>query len=49
VLLEKLKIKRALKDCKFKEEDVNKAADVVVSNSYWNPRGSVSRTKNDRT
>jgi alcohol dehydrogenase class IV len=38
VLLEKLKVKRALKDFGMKEEDVDKAADIAVSNQYPNPR-----------
>ena len=38
VLLAKLKVRRALKDFGFKEEDIDKAADIVVSNPYYNPR-----------
>jgi alcohol dehydrogenase class IV len=38
VLLTKLKVKRGLKDFGFKEEDVDKAADIAVANPYWNPR-----------
>ncbi|KIV94180.1 hypothetical protein PV10_01969 [Exophiala mesophila] len=38
VLLEKLKVKRALKDYGMKEEDIDKAADIAVSNQYPNPR-----------
>ncbi|KAL1849386.1 hypothetical protein Daus18300_013268 [Diaporthe australafricana] len=38
VLLEKLKVKRGLKDFGLREEDVDKAADIAVSNPYWNPR-----------
>ena len=38
VLLEKLKVKRALKDFGMKEEDVDKAAEIAVSNQYPNPR-----------
>lgn len=38
VLLEKLKVKRGLKEFGMKEEDVDKAADIAVSNPYWNPR-----------
>jgi alcohol dehydrogenase class IV len=38
VLLERLKVKRGLKDFGFKEKDVDKAADIAVSNPYWNPR-----------
>jgi len=40
VLLEKLKVKRALKDLGMKEEDIDKAAEIVVSNQYPNPRAS---------
>lgn len=38
LLLEKLKVKRGLREFGFKEEDVDKAADIAVSNPYWNPR-----------
>jgi alcohol dehydrogenase class IV len=38
VLLENLKVKRGLKEFGMKEEDVDKAADIAVSNPYWNPR-----------
>jgi len=38
VLLMKLKVKRGLKDFGFKKEDVDKAAEIAVSNPYWNPR-----------
>jgi alcohol dehydrogenase class IV len=38
VLLERLKVKRGLKDFGFKEEDIDKAADIAVGNPYWNPR-----------
>ena len=38
VLLEKLKVKRGLKDYGMKEEDIEKAAEIAVSNPYWNPR-----------
>lgn len=38
VLLEKLKVKRGLKEFGMKESDVDKAADIAVSNPYWNPR-----------
>lgn len=38
VLLTKLKVKRGLKDFGMKEEDIDKAADIAVSNPYWNPR-----------
>jgi len=38
LLLEKLKVKRALKDFGMKEEDIDTAADIAVSNQYPNPR-----------
>ncbi|EHY51963.1 hypothetical protein HRR83_003475 [Exophiala dermatitidis] len=38
ILLEKLQVKRALKDFGMKEEDIDKAADIAVSNQYPNPR-----------
>lgn len=38
VLLEKLKVQRGLKAFGMKEEDVDRAADIAVSNPYWNPR-----------
>lgn len=38
VLLEKLKVKRGLKEYGMKEEDVDKAAEIAVGNPYWNPR-----------
>lgn len=38
VLLGKLKVKRALKDYGMKEEDIDKAAEIAVSNQYPNPR-----------
>lgn len=39
LLLEKLKVKRGLGDFGFKEEDVDRAADIAVGhNPYWNPR-----------
>ena len=37
-LLAKLPVKRAARDFGMKEEDVDKAADIAVSNPYWNPR-----------
>lgn len=43
VLLEKLKVKRGVKDFGMKEEDVDKAADIAVGNPYWNPR-AIERT-----
>ena len=36
--LSKLKVERGLKAFGMKEEDVDKAADIAVSNPYWNPR-----------
>ncbi|KAB8255938.1 hypothetical protein BDV32DRAFT_141601 [Aspergillus pseudonomiae] len=38
ILLSKLQVKRGLKDFGMKEEDIDKAADIAVSNPYWNPR-----------
>ncbi|KUI64218.1 Maleylacetate reductase [Cytospora mali] len=38
VLLEKLQVKRGLKEFGMKESDIDKAADIAVSNPYWNPR-----------
>ncbi len=38
VLLTKLKVKRGLKEFGMKESDVDKAAEIAVSNPYWNPR-----------
>ena len=38
VLLTKLKVKRGLKEFGFKEEDIDRAADLAVANPYWNPR-----------
>lgn len=38
VLLEKLQVKRGLKEFGMKEEDVDRAADLAVGNPYWNPR-----------
>ncbi|KAI1343050.1 putative maleylacetate reductase [Xylariaceae sp. FL0016] len=38
VLLQKLKVERGLKALGMKEEDIDKAADIAVSNPYWNPR-----------
>ncbi|KAF3920062.1 hypothetical protein AA313_de0200009 [Arthrobotrys entomopaga] len=38
ILLEKLKVKRALKEFGMKEEDVDKAAEIATSNPYYNPR-----------
>lgn len=38
ILLDKLKVKRGLKEYGMKEADIDKAADIAVSNPYWNPR-----------
>ncbi|OCK77471.1 putative maleylacetate reductase [Lepidopterella palustris CBS 459.81] len=38
VLLEKLGAKRGLREFGMKEEDVDKAAEIALSNPYWNPR-----------
>jgi alcohol dehydrogenase class IV len=38
VHLTKLKVKRGLKDFGFKEDDIDKAVEITVSNPYWNPR-----------
>ena len=38
VLLQKLGVKRALRDYGLKEDDVPKAAEIAVSNQYPNPR-----------
>lgn len=38
VLLQKLKVKTGLKEFGMKEADIDKAADIAVSNPYWNPR-----------
>ena len=38
VLLTRLKVKRGLKDLGMKEEDIDKATDIALSNPYWNPR-----------
>lgn len=43
VLLSKLKVTRGLKEFGLKEDDLNKAADIAVSNAYWNPR-EIERT-----
>lgn len=37
-LLTKLKVKRGLKEFGFKEDDVDKAADIAICNPYYNPR-----------
>ena len=38
VLLESLEVKRGLKEFGMKEEDIDRAAEIAVSNPYWNPR-----------
>lgn len=38
-LLDKLNVKRGLRDFGMKESDIDKAADIAVSKPYWNPRG----------
>lgn len=37
-LLERLEVKRGLRDYGFKAEDIGRAADIAVSNPYYNPR-----------
>ncbi|KAI0898947.1 putative maleylacetate reductase [Annulohypoxylon nitens] len=38
ILLRKLKVERGLKALGMQEGDIDKAADIAVSNPYWNPR-----------
>ncbi|PGH01950.1 hypothetical protein AJ79_07781 [Helicocarpus griseus UAMH5409] len=38
MLLSNLRVKRALRDFGMKEGDIDKGADIAVSNPYWNPR-----------
>lgn len=38
VLLSKLQVKRGVKEFGMKEDDIDKAADIALSNAYWNPR-----------
>ncbi len=38
VLLEKLKVKRALRDFGLKEDQIDQAADIAMSSQYANPR-----------
>ena len=45
LLLERLQVKTGLKDFGMKEEDVAKAAEIAVSNPYWNPRPVDDRSK----
>ncbi|KFZ18326.1 hypothetical protein V501_01280 [Pseudogymnoascus sp. VKM F-4519 (FW-2642)] len=44
LLLEKLQVKRALSDFGLKEEDLDRAAEIALEKSYWNPR-SVEKEK----
>ncbi|KAE8145881.1 hypothetical protein BDV25DRAFT_133393 [Aspergillus avenaceus] len=43
VLLSKLRVKLGLQEFGMKEEDIDRAADIAVSNPYWNPR-EIERT-----
>ena len=43
ILLAKLKVQRGLRAFGMKESDIDKAADIAVSNPYWNPR-EIERT-----
>lgn len=38
VLLDTLGVKRGLREFGMEEADVDRAADIAVSNPYWNPR-----------
>jgi len=38
VLLQKLQVRRALKDFGFKEEDLDRAAEIAAEKPYWTPR-----------
>lgn len=38
VLLKKLKVKRGLREFGFREEDIDRAAEIAIGNPYWNPR-----------
>lgn len=38
LLLSKLPVKLALKDYGFRQEDIDKAADIAMSQPYWSPR-----------
>lgn len=38
ILLERLKVTRALKEYGMNKEDIEQAAEIAVSNPYWNPR-----------
>lgn len=44
LLLENLQVKRALSDFGLKEEDLDRAAEIALEKSYWNPR-SVEKEK----
>ena len=46
-LLKKLHVKRGLKEFGMKEEDVPKAAEIAVSNPYWNPREVSKKDESD--
>lgn len=37
-LLDQLPVSRGLRDVGFREEDIDRAADLAVANPYWNPR-----------
>ena len=38
VLLDKLEVKCGLKEIGMKEEDIDRAAKIAISRSYWKPR-----------
>jgi alcohol dehydrogenase class IV len=38
ILLDRLQVKRSLKEYGMKSADIRKAAEIATSNSYWNPR-----------
>jgi alcohol dehydrogenase class IV len=38
VLLDTLKVKRSLRELGMKEEDIDTATKIAISNPYWNPR-----------
>ena len=40
LLLKKLQLKRGLMEFGMKEDDISRAAEIVVSKPYWNPRGA---------
>ncbi|CAI4217656.1 unnamed protein product [Parascedosporium putredinis] len=37
-LLDKLPVKRGLRELGMREEDIDKAADIAMTKAYWNPR-----------